>query len=187
MTDVRLTATTTEGEVVPVLSNTRGELLLEAPIAPPEFDGNLDGDLTVSGAGGFAGGDCVIENDGRIRSNHYFESFRIQGTSSILTGGIGTYNDRINRTVNILADGSAEFDGEVVIGSKGSKWLIRESNGVAMLVERASASALEPRTEEVRDLPRELDLVETALNEIMGKLKMTPPAGWPVWDGSNDS
>ncbi len=55
MTDVRLTATTPEGEVVPALANTKGELLLEAPIAPPEFDGNLDGDLTVSGSAEFGG------------------------------------------------------------------------------------------------------------------------------------
>lgn len=167
-----------------------GAALTNLPSAPPPtppFDGNLAGDLTVGGGGEFAGGNCVIENDGSVRSNHYFESFRIQGTSSIFTGGIGTYNDRTDRTVNILADGSAEFDGEMVIGSRDTKWLIRESNGVAMLVERASASALEPRTEEVRDLPRELDLVEAALNEIMGKLKMTPPAGWPVWDGSDNS
>lgn len=55
MTDVRLTATTTDSEVVPVLCNAKGELLLEEPSAPPEFDGNLDGDLTVSGSAEFTG------------------------------------------------------------------------------------------------------------------------------------
>ncbi len=88
---------------------------------------------------------------------------------------------------SIGQDGSATFAGDVVIGSKGKQWLIRESNGVAMLIEETRRGAKEPRLEEVRDLPRELDLVEAALNEIMGKLRMTPPAGWPVWDGSDNS
>jgi len=48
MTDVRLTATNPEdASVVPVACNAKGELKLEEPIS---FDGNLDGDLTVSGA-----------------------------------------------------------------------------------------------------------------------------------------
>jgi hypothetical protein len=38
----------------------------------------------------------------------------------------------------------------------------------------------------VRDLPNELDLVEAALNEVMSRLKMVPPAGWPVWDGQSE-
>ncbi len=83
--------------------------------------------------------------------------------------------------IEMRYDGSATFEGDVVIGSRGEKWLIRESNGVAMLIEQTRQGA------EVRDLPRELDLVEAALNEIMGKLRMTPPAGWPVWDGSDNS
>ncbi len=93
-----------------------------------------------------------------------------------------------NRVIGFTNEGAATFEGEVTVGSKGSKWLIRESNGVAMLIEQTRRGAKEPRgLEDVRDLPRELDLVEAALNEIMGKLKMTPPAGWPVWDGSDNS
>jgi len=95
----------------------------------------------------------------------------------------------------ILANGSAEFSGDVVIGSRGEKWLIRESNGVAMLVQqsREAAPMDSPMSgvspvipEQVRDIPSELDLIEMALNEVMEKLRMTPPAGWPVWDGSDN-
>lgn len=47
MSDVRLTATNpVDSSVVPVACNEKGELLLEQP---PEFDGNLAGDLTVGG------------------------------------------------------------------------------------------------------------------------------------------
>ena len=108
-------------------------------------------------------------------------------------GGINIIRDATNNysgavTTVLSSDGSATFAGDVVIGSRGSKWLIRESNGVAMLVEQTRRGA-KPRIdeEEVRDLPRELDLVEAALNEIMEKLKMTPPAGWPVWDGETET
>jgi hypothetical protein len=253
MTDVRLTASTTDGEVVPVLANAKGELLLEEPIAPPEFDGNLDGDLNVSGSADFAGsialggpnqstGAYGIDLSAFGYANYVVDvgtnlAFPViscwRGTAQTIkleAGGSAVFEGQINalrgiftdapgnlavRTVNsstnkqvfgasgsgvfigddisteagkkieLRTDGSSEFNGDVVIGSKGSKWLIRESNGVAMLIEQ-TRSAKEPRIEEVRDLPRELDLVEAALNEIMGKLRMTPPAGWPVWDGSNN-
>tara|TARA_B100000459_G_scaffold114377_1_gene67685 strand:- start:3178 stop:3786 length:609 start_codon:yes stop_codon:yes gene_type:complete len=47
MTDVRLTATNPDdASVVPVACNEKGELKLEEPIA---FDGDLDGDLSISG------------------------------------------------------------------------------------------------------------------------------------------
>jgi hypothetical protein len=244
MTDVRLTATTPEGEVVPLLANAKGEVLLEEPIAPPKFDGNLDGNLSVGGTGTFAG---VITRDS-TGDNHAFlvnkdstqrmriDSFGgiyIGDTSGDLTGanakislaanGSAEFADRIttgtatanaglltvthnvassgaamirgvigtdtaNPTFLIRSNGSADFSGDVVIGSRGKQWLIRESNGVAMLIDQTKRGAKELRIEEeVRDLPRELDLVEAALNEIMGKLKMTPPSGWPVWDGSDES
>jgi len=240
MTNVRLTATTPDGEVVPVLSNTKGELLLESPIAPPEFDGNLEGDLSVSGSGTFAG-DVQFGGDPNLGVNTGIKLYPAQGsicatgnvagqnlflgfteknstsTVAITAGGsaefasgafhidslgiiqtnvstVGTIKidsaaDFVNPNILLKAtDGSAVFAGDVVIGSRGTKWLIRESNGVAMLVEQTRRGKIEPRDyEKVRDLPRELDLVEAALNEIMEKLKMTPPAGWEVWDGSDDS
>ena len=55
MADVRLTATNPEdSSVVPVACNEKGELKLEE-IPDQSFDGNLQGDLTVSGSAEFAG------------------------------------------------------------------------------------------------------------------------------------
>jgi hypothetical protein len=108
----------------------------------------------------------------------------INGGSAVFYGGDSSTTDQNNAKFRLNSGGSATFEGEVVIGSRGQKWLIRESNGVAMLIEQ---TLRQPRIQEVRDLPRELDLVEAALNEIMGKLRMTPPAGWEVWDGSDNS
>ncbi len=245
MTDVRLTATTTTGEVVYILANAKGELKLEEPIAPPEFDGNLDGDLNVTGSAEFAGtlqvgGDPFpgtatgfsAYNDGSIvisstsggsifrgyttGTNVATSTIFANGAASFVTSQFSIEADaatEIHRAVTdtskinvqhtlrggyktpggtnqtkwaILADGGATFKSDVVIGSRGTQWLIRESNGVAMLIEQTRRQQ-QPREIKVRDLPRELDLVEAALNEIMGKLKMTPPAGWPVWDGSDNS
>ena len=93
------------------------------------------------------------------------------------------YQSEQSPRAKIKGDGSAEFSGDVIIGSRGSKWLIRESNGVAMLIDQTLRL---PRMQKIRDLPYELDLIEAALSEIMEKLKMTPPAGWPVWDGQSE-
>jgi hypothetical protein len=180
MTDVRLTATTPDGEVVPVLSNTKGELLLEAPIAPPEFDGNLDGDLTVGGSSTF---------EGQLQVNNQAEIYRPTSAGGGTAGNtLLALKSDVNRVEDLVAsvstDGSALFQGDVVIGSRNKQWLIRESNGVAMLIEQTFTKEA---PEKVRDLPRELDLIEAALNEVMEKLKMTPPAGWEVWDGSDNS
>jgi len=95
-------------------------------------------------------------------------------------------SDVNNPAASVLHNGSAMFSGDVVIGSRGTKWLIRESNGVAMLIEQSRRGQIEPRMEKVRDLPNELDLIEAALSEVMAKLKMVPPAGWPVWDGQDE-
>ena len=187
MTDVRLTATTPEGDVVPLLANSKGEMLLEAPIAPPEFDGNLDGKLTVSGdaavgdnvngSGGVDLGGCYFGKEGYISLNKKQDETDIP---FFMARRFGTNKP----LAEITPTGGANFKGDVVIGSRGATWLIRESNGVAMLIEQ---TLTKEAPEEVRNLPRELDLIEAALNEVMDKLKMTPPAGWEVWDGSDNS
>ena len=70
MTDVRLTATNPDdSSVVPVACNARGELRLEE-IPDQSFDGNLQGDLTVSGrvisAGNVDAGDLSEGSGSRL-------------------------------------------------------------------------------------------------------------------------
>ena len=94
MADVRLTATNPEdSSVVPVACDAGGRLLLEE--MPPAFDGTVDGDLTVSGKGTFAGGKSIIGNDGSAQF--------AQGAVDIYANGTVEFAQDVN------FDGSAEF------------------------------------------------------------------------------
>ena len=113
MADVRLTATNPEdSSVVPVACNAKGELKLEE-IPDQSFDGNLDGDLTVSGEGSFAGGSFVINSSGipvSIKSGGSNDwAYEVYNTTSRIT------------TAHISADGSADFaSGDFQILSNGA-------------------------------------------------------------------
>lgn len=90
-----------------------------------------------------------------------------------------------SRTVNIKYDGSATFTGDVVVGSRGKKWTLLEQGGLCHMVEQTKMSPLDEYPD-LRDVLAELDLVEQALSQVMEKLRMSPPAGWEVWDGSDE-
>jgi len=101
------------------------------------------------------------------------ERFRVDSQGNVGIGGI-------------RPAAKLDVDGDVIVGSRGLRWLIRESNGVAMLIEQAAYLSNQDQ-KEVRDLPSEIDACLKALNEVMQRLRMTPPDGWPVWDGSDIS
>ena len=205
MTDVRLTATNPEdSSVVPVACNAKGELKLEEV---PTFDGNVDGDLTVSGSAEFAGN--VVVN-GTVKSNTYdsgvgyslyrgddwggiyFKAVSSSGLSSDAAYPLRASFDGAENVV-IRSSGKAYFAGDVVIGSRGKKWMIVESNGLAHLVEQTllidrETADLAGKTQypPLRDIPGELTMVEEQLQKVLEKLRMVPEAGWEVWDGSDN-
>lgn len=160
--------------------------------------------LKADGSATFVNDGVVVDSVARITAKGYVKSDEYIWAAPS-TGYAGIYNYATNTssstsyvqrsdsgltTIEFSYSGSAEFSGDVIIGSRGEKWLIRESNGVAMLVQQSREAApmgVSPMIpEKVRDIPNELDLIEMALNEVMEKLRMTPPAGWPVWDGSDN-
>ena len=227
MTDVRLTIVAEDGQVYPVLGNTKGELKLEEPTINSDdyvakAGDNMTGALTIGPEGGpavtslaadgkaeFAGDVSVGNDDVLIGKIGYVQTHR--GNPGV---GVGQFTGGFNGVVrfqltpegaltlddtnasdatasNIYLDGrdgTADFAGDVVIGSRNKKWMIVESGGIAHLVEQTRiAEQAEPwRYPELRNIPRELDLVEQALQDVMEKLRMNPPAGWPVWDGSDE-
>ena len=212
MADVRLTATNPEdSSVVPVACNEKGELKLEEPIG---FDGTLDGDLTVSGRGTFARGHVTLDyaniggTDVGIASadqlavvapgvnGSTFIQYNEGGTAAVVNiAGDGNMRFGSNITnaegIKILlsaTDGSAQFGGEVVVTSRNAQWTLVESGGLCHMVENTRSTALmsdaEPEYPDLRDVFKELDMIESALQEVMEKLRMAPPAGWEVWDGS---
>jgi hypothetical protein len=103
--------------------------------------------------------------------------------------GIGTDNPQSKLDVN----------GDVIVGSRNKSWMLVEQGGLCHMVEQTRTAwsddedLVEPTPREevqypkLRDVFNELDLVEQALNTVMEKLRLNPPAGWPVWDGSNET
>ena len=127
MTDVRLTATNPEdSSVVPVACNAKGELKLEEPLIY-EFDGDLDGDLTVSGTGTFdtavrAGGVHGFQADGAAIFGGSQLTIGNDGTLSLATnaGGSGVLQ---SSNYVLAGDGSCYFaDGKAGITAEGHFW-----------------------------------------------------------------
>jgi len=114
MTDVRLTATDpADSSVVPVACNAKGELKLEEPIV---FDGNLDGNLSVTGSANFDG---TITRDA-TGDNHVFlvdrdgtQRMRIDPFGGIFIGDTNGDLTEANSNISLIADGNASFSGNV--------------------------------------------------------------------------
>lgn len=141
MTDVRLTATNPEdSSVVPVACNERGELRLEE-IPDQSFDGNLQGDLTVSGSASFAQdrvkinatGDYALETSTFVKVQGGVTVTRSGGTridlgtadpnSANKAAALGFTADDGATYSYIYADGGASFaGGKAGFTAEGNLW-----------------------------------------------------------------
>ena len=189
MTDVRLTALNPEDStVVPVACNSSGELLVDKGAQGPDL--NVEGDLSVDGSINAAGG---------CDSNRYF---RVTSTDDAyspfkVTNQAGSQTFEVTAGGSITAAGSASFSGDVVVGSRSKSWMLVEQGGLCHMVEQTRSLIDEgfsvddvdadPDYPKLRDVFNELDLIEKSLSQVMEKLRLTPPAGWPVWDGSDET
>ena len=216
MTDARIVATNpADSSVVAVACNENGELLL-ADSSLTQFvkkaGDKMEGSLEVTekiklgsdGSAYFSGQGVTFDADGDAEFSRSFTCYGRMGGSSKVTitnpaNKVALMGYNVNNDLSFkisTSDGSALFHGEVVVGSRNSKWTIVESGGLAHLVEYSSfqAPADKPVSRgtpdqypALRNIPQELDLVEQALSEVMERLRMNPPAGFPVWDGSDES
>ena len=118
------------------------------------------------------------------------QSVSLQANGDLQLGGI------VGPSPNIFlkgSNGSADFVGDVVVGSRSKQWMLVEQGGLCHMVEQVRANtadlvapaAADGKYPELRDVIAELNIVEKALEEVMVKLRMQVPAGWPVWDGSD--
>jgi hypothetical protein len=101
-------------------------------------------------------------------------------------------NNNGSSTAQIKTDGSAEFKGDVVVGSRSKSWMLVEQGGLCHMVEQTRSLidegfSVDADYPKLRDVFNELDLIERSLSQVMEKLRLTPPAGWPVWDGSDET
>ena len=157
------------------------------------------GDNTAVGAFALATNSIGSYNTAIGRS----AGFAIQGSNNTIIGahpGEIYLNDTViisaglQERVRIDSDGIARFFGDVVITSRNKPWMLVEQNGLCHLVEQISATtadlvetAAAVEYPPLRDVFAELDAIEKALEEVMDKLRMAPPAGWEVWDGSSEN
>ena len=112
MADVRLTATNPEDStVVPVACNAKGELKLEE-IPDQSFDGNLDGDLTVSGGAQIG---AVTIADAFSWSNINTSASGFWSQDNWRFGGDPSNSSSYN--IKLDATGTVEFKGNVYVGS----------------------------------------------------------------------
>ena len=157
MADVRLTATNPEdSSVVPVACDASGRLLLQEL---PAIE-TIDGDLTVTGKGSFAGGKSIIGNDGSaqfaqgavdIYANGTVEFTQNVNFSSANFAGIVEGSRFINTTDSadpwlkgqdaggnetfyLKKDGSASFKGLVQCMSEGNNYIptLNGQNGASL-------------------------------------------------------
>lgn len=163
----------------------------------PSGSANFAGDLTLEDRTSTSGSSVVFRPQSANSSSGAYASINAEGVLSTygtdivfkVRGGSNGSDSSIQEIARFGYDGSAEFAGDVVIGSRNKKWMIVESGGIAHLVEQTRSAEAGPLEQypELRNLPQELDLVEQALHDVMEKLRMKPPAGWPVWDGSDEN
>ena len=108
MADVRLTATNPEdSSVVPVACDASGRLLLQEL---PAVD-TIDGDLTVTGKGTFAGGKSIIGNDGSAQfaqgAVDIYANGTVEFTQDVTFGGSATFVGQINGNSGAVISGGA--------------------------------------------------------------------------------
>ena len=95
-------------------------------------------------------------------------------------------------TFRVNGDGAASFKGDLVVGSRSKSWMLVEQGGLCHMVEQTRSLidegfSVDDAYPKLRDVFNELDLIERSLSQVMEKLRLTPPAGWPVWDGSDET
>ena len=155
---------------------------------------SIDPDGGATFAGSVESGDLSAGAGSRITSNSITtrrDTFDTPNQVS-LNGAVGAEQYSIaafptgtsDIKFGVKIDGTAEFAGEVVVGSRSKKWMLLEQGGLCHMVEQQTLKDGYP---ELRNVLQELDLIEKALGEVMEKLRMSPPSGWEVWDGSSEN
>ena len=154
-----------------------------------------DGSAEFASSAGFGGQSLSAGMiDGGVRILDGYIQLRRDVEGAEIVSGFSGGNTGAFKTVSIRSDGTAEFASDVVVGSRNKKWMLVESNGLCHMVEQPTAStadlvapAAAAEYPPLRDVFAELNAIEKALGEVMEKLRMTPPAGWEVWDGSDEN
>ena len=165
--------------------------------------------IEANGAALFRGGlmQGTEGTDNLSTANFSRDHYRVtMNAGTPVSGGKVTFiacydtDESANPLISLNDNGGAYFAGDVVVSSRNKQWMLVESNGLCHMVEQTRAATADliehtadlvaPTVAEyppLRDVFAELDAIEKALGEVMDKLRMAPPAGWEVWDGSSEN
>jgi len=158
------------------------------------------GDLGTDPKVAIDGKDGSVEFKGDVYAEKQFRTKNGYGAADSAVLGVVVQGADGTANASIGYDGTAEFAGDLVVGSRSKSWMLVEQGGLCHMVEQtrslidegfavddADADADAADYPKLRDVFNELDLIEKSLSQVMEKLRLTPPAGWPVWDGSDES
>jgi hypothetical protein len=207
----------TGGDLAGNLTLGTDNITLNAGDGSAEFAGTIKGDGKATFEDSVLAKDLIVQQSDDTFSVYRglavdgTNTSRINGDGSATFAGLGTFGSytngldnatdtsfRVNseylkgEAFNLRANGNAKFSGDVTVSSRNKMWMLVEQGGLCHMVEQSRS--IDPgfgvKKEEypkLRDVFKELDLVEQALNDVMERLRMNPPSGWPVWDGSNET
>ncbi len=181
------------GEPTSTTTNTSGAALSQSGLVTASVL-NVD-DINTQGAGSNA---FVAVAPNGVDPTKKKPVFRVANSGSVYIGNQTGSNLKDTKIV-LDSTGSATFEGEVVVGSRGQKWTLVEQGGLCHMVAATRSDpafgvvdpafgVVDPADAEypeLRDVFKELDMIESALQEVMERLRMAPPSGWEVWDGSD--
>ena len=163
---------------------------------------NVDG---VTDINQIPGNLCFFTSRGS-GSGRLVERLRINSLGNLLIGD----SDTAYPVNYILASGNAKFSGDVIVGSNGQNWIIKESGGLAHLIPTGGREsvglgdgvALDPESHAagcsafvdgdgkpapgpaLRNIPAELTAVQAQLLKVLEKLGIEPDEAFARWDES---
>jgi hypothetical protein len=137
-------------------------------------DTRLSGALVSAGfPSGSQGPGCCMQNIGGVYS------YRALGSNvPVFQGGEAPISGQSGTAIQLWSQGNADFAGRVTA----SNVVFRKSDQIYWTTsENGESSYTGPEL----DLLSEIERLEALVSDLYEKLRLIPPAGWEVWDGSD--
>lgn len=152
----------------------------------------IGGDLSGQGNINFDAG----EGNGKFSGNLDIGNFvagtsgsRISSGGTLYVNGSGAYPgvSVSDGQINLNYNGTAVFKGEVTVTSRNQQWVLTEQQGICYMMAASLKDGVDEGFSQTppRDVIKEIDYLKDLVQALYERLKMSPEAGWEVWDGSD--